>query len=149
MTRLRGRLGGVAALALSAGALWAPRIALSVGAPVMIAGCQCAERGVPVVLDEATVAREPAVSVSGVACEPADVVCMHRGSGDRCDVFWIEPKREGLCVFSVRFPDGTAIDRVIDFDEDGEYPCRGNVRPRTDQVTRIDSETSSRSRPRD
>ena len=38
---------------------------------------------------------------------------------------------------SLRFPDGTRSDAAIDYELDGEYPCRGNIRPRHDGVTRL------------
>jgi len=100
-------------------------------------GCQCAERGTAVVLDAPVAARSPKVGVRGEACSPSNVSCQHRDASDRCDVYWIEPDRQGLCVFTVELADGPAFEETIDFDEDNEYPCRGNVRPRRDGVTRI------------
>jgi len=120
---------------------WAPRLAVPAAAPVMLTGCGCPERGSAVVFDAATVERQPQIVVSGEACNAASVVCMHRDAQDRCDTFWIEPLREGRCIFSARFSDGTAIEDAIDYELDTEYPCRGNLRPRPDHVTRIYSGT--------
>lgn len=100
-------------------------------------GCQCGERGTAVVVDAAVVKRDPKLGVSGEACSPSNVVCQHRDAADRCDTYWIEPDRQGSCRVTVTFADGSGFDETIDFDEDESYPCRGNVRPRRDGVTRI------------
>lgn len=114
-------------------ALWLPRLAV----PVAAAGCGCPERGSAVELDAATVERAPAIVVDGDACNAESVTCLHRDAKDRCDTLWIEPLGPGQCLFSARFPDGTRIEEVIDYELDDEYPCRGNVRRRHDHVTRI------------
>lgn len=110
---------------------WLPRLVVL---PIATAGCQCSERGAAVVLDASLVAREPKISISGAACPSSGVVCQHRDDQDRCDVFWIEPEREGVCQLTASFADGTAEVETIDFDRDDEYPCRGNVRPRHDGI---------------
>ncbi|MDF2691971.1 MAG: hypothetical protein K0S65_354 [Labilithrix sp.] len=127
--------------ALAIGLVWIGRLAMPVGAPALLSGCACGERGSAVVFDEATVEREPAVYVEGEACNTASVVCMHRDAKDRCDTFWIDPIREGRCVFSARFADGSRLEEAIEYDRDDEYPCRGNVRPRHDGLTRIRSKS--------
>jgi hypothetical protein len=104
---------------------------------ITTSGCQCAERGTAVVLDSSVVARDPKFGVGGEACSPGNVVCQHRDATDRCDVYWIEPDRQGKCRVTVTFADGSGFDETIDFDEDEKYPCRGNVRPRRDGGTRI------------
>ena len=116
---------------------WAPRIA----APIALGGCSCPEDGSAVVFDVATVEREPQIVVSGEACNPQSVECMHRDVHDRCDTFWIVPTGPGRCLFSARFSDGTSIEDAIDYVADEEYPCRGNLRPRPQHVTHISSET--------
>lgn len=126
------------AIALGAVAVaWLPRLTVSTAAPVVMTACGCPERGSAVVFDAATVERQPEIVVQGEACNAASVECMHRDAQDRCDTFWIVPIREGRCIFSARFSDGTAIEDAIDYERDDEYPCRGNLRPRPDHVTRI------------
>lgn len=120
---------------------WAPRIAVPVAVPVATTACGCPERGSAVVFDAATMARQPAIVLEGEACNAQSLECMHRDGHDRCDTFWINPIREGRCIFSARFPDGTTIEDAIDYELDTEYPCRGNLRPRPDHVTRIHSGT--------
>jgi hypothetical protein len=112
---------------------WLPRLAV----PLTATGCVCGERGSAVEFDAATVERQPEIVVEGDACNAKSVECMHRDAKDRCDVFWIDPIKEGRCIFSARFSDGTRIEEAIDYELDGKYPCRGNVRPRHDHVTRI------------
>jgi hypothetical protein len=94
-----------------------------------------------VVLDAATVEREPTIFVEGNACNAKSVECMHWDAKGRCDTFWIVPTNEGRCIFAARFSDGTSIEDVIEYDLDGEWPCRGNVRPRHEHITRIISKT--------
>jgi hypothetical protein len=118
-----------------------PRLALPVAGSATMTGCTCGERGSAVVFDAATVEREPAIVVAGDVCNAESVVCLHRDAKDRCDTFWIVPIKEGRCIFTARFSDRTEIEEAIDYDVDGEYPCRGNVRPRHDHVTRINSGT--------
>jgi hypothetical protein len=126
---------------LAIAAAWLPRVAIPLAAPIGAVGCTCPERGSPVIFDEATVAREPTIFVEGDACDAKSVECMHRDAKDRCDTFWIVPTNEGQCVFSARFPDGTSIESVIDYNLDGEWPCRGNVRPTHEHVARVNSKT--------
>jgi hypothetical protein len=128
------RIGAVAASIVFALFTRAP-VAASIA--VATSGCQCAERGTAVILDTEVVARDPKFGVGGEACSPRSVVCQHRDAADRCDTYWIEPERQGLCRVTVTFADGSGFDETIDFDEDEKYPCRGNVRPRRDGVTRI------------
>jgi hypothetical protein len=90
-----------------------------------------------VILEAATVERQPEIVVGGEACNAQSIDCMHRDAQGRCDTFWIDPLREGRCVFTARFSDGTALAETIDFDLDGEWPCRGNIRPRHDHVPRM------------
>jgi hypothetical protein len=113
------------------------RIVLPAAAPATLTGCSCAERGSPVVLDEAVVEREPTITVGGEACNAKSVTCLGRDAKDRCNTFWIDPTSEGRCVFAVDFADGKRLEAAIDYELDGEYPCRGNIRPRHDGITRI------------
>ncbi len=125
-------------VALSVVALaWAPRVALPVAAPALVTGCNCPDRGSAVVLDATAVERQPQIVVSGEACNAKSVECMHRDAQDRCDTFWIVPTDEGRCSFSARFPDGSALEHEIDYVVDDEYPCRGNIRARGPDVTRL------------
>lgn len=112
---------------------WFPRIAI----PLTTTACSCPEAGSAVILEPATLERNPVLGVGGEACTPEDVECMHRDARDRCDVYWITPRGEGRCLVQARFSDGTHLSSTIDYDLDGEYPCRGNVRPRVDGVTRL------------
>lgn len=118
------------------GVAWLPRVAVSI-APLTMTGCECGERGSAVLFDARTVERQPEIVVDGEACNARSVLCVHRDAKDRCDTFWIDPIREGRCIFSARFSDGTRIEEAIDYELDDSYPCRGNVRPRQDHVTKI------------
>lgn len=125
--RVRACRVAVSVLALVATAL--PRFALPVALPLATVGCNCQDDGSAVAFDRATTERSPQLVVTGDACSARSLECMHRDDADRCDVFWIVPERPGHCVFTARFDDGTAMEAAFDYEFDGEWPCRGSIRP--------------------
>ena len=95
--------------------------------------CNCAETGSPVVLTAATIARNPQIELAG----DAKVLCVQRNPDDHCTTFWIVPTRAGTVTFTVVFDDGTRLSDTTEYVYDTEYPCRDNIRPVHDKVTRL------------
>lgn len=95
--------------------------------------CNCPETGSPVELSYATVARDPKVSLSG----DARLECVRRDTADRCSAYWIVPQTKGSVTFTLHFDDGTTSADTIEYVDDTEYPCRGNIRPVHDHVTSL------------
>lgn len=95
--------------------------------------CNCNETGSPVELTPATLARRPQVELTG----DARVECVQRKPDEQCTVYWIVPYKKGTVTFSLVFDDGTRTSDTIEYVDDTEYPCRGNIRPVRDKQTRL------------
>jgi len=95
--------------------------------------CNCEETGSPVDLSAATVARDPQVDLTG----DARIECVRRDRADRCTAFWIVPHSAGTVTIALRFNDGSHVEDTIEYVDNTEYPCRGNLRPVHDRFTRL------------
>jgi len=95
--------------------------------------CNCPDPGSYVEIEPATLAKNPSVEFKG------DVTweCEHRGAGDKCDGYWLTPHSTGTATVILHFPDGTSASDSVDYLYDGHYPCRGDLRPVTDHVSRL------------
>ncbi|MBX3230429.1 MAG: hypothetical protein KIT84_03155 [Labilithrix sp.] len=95
--------------------------------------CNCAETGSPVEIASSTLDREPELRLTG----DARLECMRRDKANRCDVYWIVPAKAGTVTIALDFPDGVRVEDVIEYGTDDAYPCRGNIRPVHDHITRF------------
>ncbi len=124
VTKLLGALGLVA--------LWLPRMTV----PLATSSCACGERGSAIVLEPSTIARPHVLSLGG-ACNGESAECMREDAEHRCEILWIVPTNEGRCTVTARFADGSTSEHTVEYALDGEYPCRGNIRPVRDEVGRL------------
>lgn len=95
--------------------------------------CSCPETGSPVEISPAALARDPRIELTG----KARLECVRRDRAERCDVYWIVPEEPGTVTVALRYPDGLQVEDVIEFGTDDAYPCRGNIRPVRDHITRF------------